>query len=191
MIKQKFQDFQFILASQSPRRKELFSALNLPFVSFTKEIDESFPEDITPTSVAKFLAEKKSNEYSIKNNEIIITSDTVVIHRGNILNKPKNKSQAIEMLRLISNSSNTVITGVCVRSTNKQISFSESTQVSFNTLEESEIQFYIENFNPLDKAGAYGIQDWIGKIGVKNINGCYYNVMGLPIHRLYQELKVF
>lgn len=191
MIKNKFQDLKIILASQSPRRKELLSSLELIFESFTKSIDESYPQKMEPTSVAKFLSEKKSNEYTIKDNEIIITADTIVIHKNNILNKPNDKMQAARMLRLISGSSNNVMTGVCVRSNNKQISFAESTQVTFDALEESEIQFYIEKYNPLDKAGAYGIQDWIGKIGVKNINGCYYNVMGLPIHRLYQELKRF
>ena len=191
MIKDKFKNCRIILATNSPRRKELFSSLDIPFKIFTKEIDESYPKEISPLAVAEFLAVKKANAYSAKEKELIITSDTIVIHKDIILNKPKDYSQAYQMLSLISNSSNNVITGVCIKSKNKQISFSETSKVYFSKLDEEEIQFYIKNYNPLDKAGAYGIQDWIGKIGIKNINGCYYNVMGLPIHKLYQELKKF
>jgi septum formation protein len=191
MIKNKFKNIQLILASQSPRRKELLSSLDLSFESFTKNIDESYPANMAPNLVAKYLSEIKSEAYAIKDNEILITADTIVIHQSKILNKPKDKLHAKEMLKLISNSSNIVMTGVCIRSNKKQLSFAASTEVTFEKLEENEIEFYIENFHPLDKAGAYGIQDWIGKIGIKNINGCYYNVMGLPIHRLYQELKQF
>lgn len=191
MIKNKFKQIQLILASQSPRRKELLSSLDLSFESFTKNIDETFPDGMAPTQVAKYLSEKKSRSYEIKENELLITADTIVIHQNKILNKPKDKLHAKEILELISNSTNIVMTGVCIRSSVKQLSFAESTEVNFEKLEDNEIEFYIEKFNPLDKAGAYGIQDWIGKIGIKNINGCYYNVMGLPIHRLYQELKQF
>lgn len=191
MISEKFKNQKIILASNSTRRKELFSCLDLPFEIFTKQIDENFPEEIPINEVAEFLAKKKANSYNLNKNEIYITADTIVIHQNKILNKPKDEAQASEMLHVISNSCNTVITGVCIQSREKQISFSESSTVYFSSLEDKEIKFYIDRYNPLDKAGAYGIQDWIGKIGVKKIDGCFYNIMGLPIQKLYQELKKY
>ena len=177
-----------ILASQSPRRQELLSDLGISFEVKTKPTEEDFPSEMDTHDIAEYLAIKKASAFKPKENEILITADTVVIHNNKVLNKPKDAEEAKKMLNKLSNSSHEVITGVCVYHKNQQHSFSELTKVTFKTISENEIDYYINNFNPSDKAGAYGIQDWIGKIGIKSIEGCYYNVMGLPLHSLYSYL---
>ena len=180
-----------ILASKSPRRMELFRGLGLEFTVASREVDESFPQAMDPDKVAVFLAEKKALafEASITKNDLIITSDTVVVVDGKILNKPATKAEAFEMLSTLSGTSHRVITGVCMRDKHKKISFDDLTQVYFRAMDETEITHYIDTFKPYDKAGAYGIQEWIGYIGVFKIIGSFYNVMGLPVHRIYEELK--
>ena len=177
------------LASQSPRRKELLASLNIQFDILSINVNEEFPHPIPPEEVAVFLAQKKARACNIKDdNEIYITADTVVNSNGKILNKPANVKEAIDMLGILSDDTHHVHTGVCIKTAQQTMHFTESTQVTFNTLNTDEIQFYVQNFQPFDKAGGYGIQDWIGKIGISKINGCYYNVMGLPISRLYRVL---
>lgn len=181
---------KIILASQSPRRKELFSSFNIPFEIIVKPINEDFPSHMNCHHIAEFLAKEKANAFNPKNNELIITADTVVIHEGKVLNKPRDIEEARLMLVKLSNSLHEVVTGVCItQQKESQIIFSELTKVKFKKLDDSEIDFYLKNYNPIDKAGAYGIQDWIGKIGIKSINGCYYNVMGLPLQTLYKYLR--
>ena len=177
-----------ILASQSPRRQDLLSDLGIIFEVKTKPIEEDFPTEMNPHLIAEYLANKKSSTFHPIGEEIVITADTVVIHNNKVLNKPKDKQEAKEMLNNLSSSTHEVVTGVCIHQENSQFSFSELTKVQFKALSESEIDYYICNYNPSDKAGAYGIQDWIGKIGIKSIDGCYYNVMGLPLQTLYSYL---
>lgn len=191
MILENLRNKNIILGSGSPRRKELLSCLNHDFEIRTKQIDESYPLDLNINKVAEFIANKKSDYYTLKKDEILITADTVVICNKKILGKPKDEKQATEMLVQLSSTTHKVMTGVCIRSNNKKMRFSASTYVSFNQLEISEIQFYIDNYKPFDKAGSYGIQDWIGQIGVKKIEGCFYNVVGLPISKLLKEIKKF
>lgn len=177
-----------ILASQSARRQDLLSDLGITFKVITKPIEEDFPSEMNPHLIAEFLANKKSSAFHPKAEEIVITADTVVIHNNNVLNKPKNNEEAREMLSNLSSSTHEVVTGVCIHQENNHSSFSELTKVHFKALSKLEIDYYINNYNPIDKAGAYGIQDWIGKIGIKSIDGCYYNVMGLPLQTLYSHL---
>ena len=177
-----------ILASKSPRRRDLLSDLGITFKVIAKPIKEDFPSEMNPHLIAEYLANKKSSVFHPKSEEIIITADTVVIHNSKVLNKPKNKEEAKEILNSLSSSTHEVVTGVCIFQENNQFSFSELTHVEFKALSEWEIDYYVNNFNTSDKAGAYGIQDWIGKIGIKSIDGCYYNVMGLPLQTLYNYL---
>jgi septum formation protein len=186
--------YKLLLASASPRRKELLAMLGVEFdICLGKDVDESYPVDIETDEIAKYLAQKKADAYvdGLGDNEIVITADTIVVNDGKVLGKPANEVEAKTMLRSLSGRKHKVITGVAVTSTQKRVSFSVETEVEFAELGADEIDEYVSVFKPLDKAGAYGIQEWIGCIGVKNINGSYYNVMGLPLHRLYTELKHF
>ena len=179
-----------ILASKSPRRRELIR--NLFPIHEVADIDcnEEFPKDIEIQKVASFLAHKKSQTYgSLRQDEILISADTTVLLGENILNKPLNLREGEEMLKELMGKTHEVVTGVCVRDNEKSVVFSESTMVEMEILEDYEISYYLNNFNFLDKAGSYGIQDWIGFIGVKRIIGDYYNVMGLPIHALYRAFR--
>jgi septum formation protein len=174
-----------ILASQSPRRKELLALLDLEFTVEVREVDEKFPDNLDVTEVAEYLAKLKASVFTdITDKQLIITADTVVVLDNHILGKPKSKAEATTMLQSLSNRSHQVITGVCVKSSDKTISFSNTTKVYFKELTASEIDYYIENYKPFDKAGSYGIQEWIGAIGISKIEGSYFNVVGLPIQEL-------
>jgi len=186
--------YRIILASNSPRRKELLIGLDIPFeVRLIPDIDESFPQDLPPSEIPVYIARKKADAYrfSIRKNELIITADTVVIIDNKVINKPKDRDDAIRMLRLLSGRAHEVITGVVMTAPEKQVVFADHSIVDFAVLEDEEIIYYVDTFQPFDKAGAYGIQEWIGFVGVQGIRGSFYNVMGLPIQRLYQELKEF
>jgi len=182
---------KIILASKSPRRQELLRGLGIPFEIRTKEIDENFPNTVDASDVASFLAQKKAEAFELSIDEILITSDTAVLLTNRILNKPQNTEEAIEMLKSLSGKTHKVCTGVCIKSIEKEVLFSDFTSVTYKPLSTDEIEYYIKHFKPFDKAGSYGIQEWIGFIGIEKIEGCYYNVMGLPLSKLYQELLDF
>jgi septum formation protein len=184
--------YKIILCSNSPRRRELLSGLGLNFeVRVINGIDESYNNNNSCEEIAEEISVKKADAYlkTIGDNELIITADTIVYNNGEVLGKPHTREEAIDMLSAISGKTHKVVTGVCIASKNKKKIFSVSTNVKFASLEIEEILFYIDNYSPYDKAGAYGIQEWIGYIGVEGIEGSYFNVMGLPIQRLYSELK--
>lgn len=182
---------KLILASKSPRRQNLLKEAGFRFELRPKSIDESFPGSLPLEEVPVFLAEKKANAFigELQKDELLISSDTVVILGDQIINKPEDLSDARRMIQGLSGHMHRVITGVCLTEKNKQTSFSEETKVFFKTLEEAEIDYYLQKYKPLDKAGAYGIQEWLGMIGIEKIEGCFYNVMGLPLAHLYQHLK--
>lgn len=189
-----FKDYHIILASNSPRRKELLRGLDIAFdVRVQPDIAEDYPANTAPADVAAYISREKANAYkdTIAENELVITADTVVIVGNEILGKPHDNAEAKEMLHKISGRKHQVVTGVCLTTTEKQRCFSVSTDVTFKNLKEEEIDYYIETYSPLDKAGAYGIQEWIGYIGVTALEGSYFNVMGLPVQRIWEELNRF
>ena len=189
-----YKDYHIILASNSPRRRELLRGLDIAFdVRVQPDIAEDYPADIAPADVAAYISREKANAYkdTIAENELIITADTVVIVGNEILGKPHDDAEAKDMLHKISGRKHQVVTGVCLTTTEKQRCFSVSTDVTFKNLKEEEIDYYIETYSPLDKAGAYGIQEWIGYIGVTALEGSYFNVMGLPVQRIWEELNRF
>lgn len=186
--------YKIVLASNSPRRKELLAGLNLDFeVRVLPDIDESYPSDMPIEDIAGYIACKKADFYvqNLNNNELLITADTIVSRFDKVLGKPVHREDAVNMLKELSGRVHEVITGVCIVTKDKSTSFSVSSAVSFARLSDDEIGYYLDTYRPYDKAGAYGIQEWIGYIAVEAINGSFYNVMGLPIQRLYQELKNF
>lgn len=186
--------YKILLASQSPRRKELLAGLDIDFDTFVKKnINEDYPLDLPAQEVASFLSKKKADAYQrdLENGVLIITADTIVIQGDVILEKPKDQKAAFAMLSTLSGQSHQVITGVTLTTKEKQHTFSSVTDVTFATLTEEEINYYIEKYQPYDKAGSYGIQEWIGYIGVEHISGSYFNVMGLPVQQLYSVLKAF
>lgn len=182
---------RIILASKSPRRTELLKGLGLEFISKTKNVEEDFPEEMDVFQVPRFLAEKKALAFQadLDDKDLLITADTVVIVNGEILNKPTDKKEALGMLQKLSGNIHQVVTGACIMDHQKTLLFDEQTEVHFKELEEEELLAYIDQFQPFDKAGAYGVQEWIGYVGVYKIIGSFYNVMGLPVHRIYEELK--
>ena len=183
-----------VLASQSPRRRELLAGLGIPFeVRVIEDIDEHFPEQLPASETALYIAKRKAEAYrcQMADDELIITADTVVIVGDEILGKPVDEADALRMLRLLSGRTHQVTTGVCLMTTKMQRSFDVTTDVTFKTLSDEEIMYYVNRYKPFDKAGAYGIQEWIGYIGVTGLHGSYYNVMGLPVQRIYTELQAF
>ena len=186
--------YQIILASNSPRRKELLGGLDIPFkVRVLDGIDESYPQNLPTKDIAGYISQKKAAAYrqSIAADELIITADTIVILGEKVMGKPKDAGEAKTMLHELSGKTHQVITGVCLTTREKQVCFSVETDVTFKTLSDSEITYYIDHYHPFDKAGAYGIQEWIGHVGVTGMNGSYFNVMGLPVQRIYEALKDF
>ena len=190
MLKEKLSKYDVVLASQSPRRIKFFNDLKINFKSIKIDVDESYSNKLKAEEITDFLAEKKASFYSniIKKNTVVITSDTIVWIKDKALGKPKNNKNAKEILRILSDNTHKVITSFCIKTIDKKIIVNDTTKVSFKKLTEQEIDYYVDNNNVLDKAGAYGIQDWIGYIGITNIEGTYNNVMGLPTHLLYKEL---
>jgi septum formation protein len=181
-----------ILASSSPRRQFLMKEAGFQFKVESPDIDESFPGDMNVYQVPKFLAESKARVFAGRiSNEIVIASDTVVILHTKILNKPKDRSEAISMLTDLSGQTHVVITAVCLFSKEKIDTFDDHTEVTFKKLSRSEIEFYIDTWKPFDKAGAYGAQDWLGMVGIEKINGSYFTVMGMPMHKVYSHLMNF
>jgi len=194
MLIDKLKDFQVILASASPRRKLLLDEMGFEFDVKVNKIPEVYPATYSPEEVAMHLCELKASAFSsdeLVPNKLIITADTVVAVDDEVIGKPISRKNAIEILMKLSNREHKVITGVCLRTANKMHSFTTNTKVFFKELSDNEINFYITNYLPYDKAGAYGIQEWIGHVAIEKIEGSYYNVMGLPTHRLYEELLLF
>lgn len=182
--------YKVILSSNSPRRKELFAGLGIDFdVRVISGIDESYPSDIPLKDVPQYIAKEKAAAYDIATDELVVTADTVVIVDNEILGKPVDEDEARKMLRKLSGCSHEVITGVCLTTCELQRSFAVTSEVTFKKLSEEEIEYYVKNYHPLDKAGAYGIQEWIGYIGVTSLYGSYFNVMGMPVQRIYEELR--
>ncbi len=184
--------YKVILASNSPRRKELLSGLGLEYeVKVMPGIDETYPDTLSTEEVPVYIAREKAEAYrkSIAEDELIITADTVVCIDGEVLGKPADAVEAHDMLRKLAGRTHLVITGVCLTTSQFQKSFASVTEVTFDKLTDDEISFYVDKYRPFDKAGAYGVQEWIGYVGVTGMNGSFYNVMGLPVQRLYQELK--
>ncbi len=188
-----FKGFRLILASRSPRRQQLLKELGLVFETLEKDFDESYPETLKGKDIALYLSGKKAESLAsgIRNDEILITADTIVWCNGELLGKPSGREEAIMMIRKLSSNTHEVITGVTLLSENHRISFAETTSVTFDAMTEGEIEYYVDNFRPFDKAGAYGIQEWIGLAACSRIEGSYFNVVGLPVQRLYRELTEF
>lgn len=181
-----------ILGSQSPRRKELLAGLDLPFTTkVIPGLEETYPDSLKDEEIPVYLAEQKADAYTLADNDLLITADTIVWLNGKVYGKPTDEEEAKNMLRALSGKTHEVITGVCLRTNQKNLSFASTTKVTFAQLTEDEIEYYIHKYRPMDKAGSYGVQEWIGYIGVEHIEGSYFNVMGLPIQRLYTALKQF
>ena len=192
LLQDRIKNYRLILASASPRRRELLAACDLDFVLAERfECEEHYPAELEADRVAEYLSQLKSNAYPypLVEGDILLTADTVVIAGSEILGKPKDKADAERMLKRLSGATHKVVTGVTLRTTAQSISFSAESLVTFRTLTEEEICYYIERYRPLDKAGAYGIQEWIGYVAIERIEGSFYNVMGLPVQRLYVELQ--
>ncbi len=195
LLNEKLKNFHVILASGSPRRREILKILDFDFEVKTKETEEIYPKELPAEKVSEYLAELKAKafENEVTNDEklIVITSDTTLVIDGRIIGKPKDRQGAIEMLQTLSGKKHTVYSGVCIKSKRKTVTFTASTDVWFKELSDEEIIFYVDKYKPFDKAGAYAVQEWIGAAAISRIEGSYYNVMGLPSKMLYTELEKF
>lgn len=186
--------YHIILASNSPRRKELLEGIDIPFeIRVLDGIDESYPDSLPTKDIAGYISKKKADAYQqmMAPNELIITADTIVVLGQEVMGKPKDAAEAHQMLQKLSGKTHQVITGVCLTTQERQVCFSVETDVTFKTLTDEEITYYVDHYQPFDKAGAYGIQEWIGHVGVTGLKGSYFNVMGLPVQRIYEALKTF
>ena len=189
MLKQKLKEHHVILASGSPRRQQFFKDLDIDFSIQLKTIEERYPKELKAAEITDFLADLKSKAFTnLQQKDLLITSDTIVWLEGTALGKPKDAKEAFDMLKRLSGKKHEVITSVSIKSTSFQKIINDSTTVNFKELTDEEIHYYINNYKPYDKAGAYGIQEWIGFIGIESIEGSYFNVVGLPVHKLYEEL---
>ncbi|KFF13642.1 Maf-like protein [Flavobacterium hydatis] len=191
MLKQKLEKYTLILASGSPRRQQFFKDLDLDFEIRLKDVEEIFPPELKGSQITDYLAELKAAAFEgeLKQNEILITSDTIVWHNDKALGKPKDEEDAFNILKSLSNTTHDVITSVCFKTNEKSVVINETTKVTFTVLTDEAILYYLKNYKPYDKAGAYGIQEWIGFVGVAKVEGSYTNVMGLPTHRVYEYLS--
>ncbi len=187
MLKEKLKDYNIILASGSPRRQQFFKDLNIDFTIEVKKVDEIYPDHLKGTAITDYLADLKSKAYNLSAKDILITSDTIVWLENQALGKPKDAADAFKMLRKLSGKKHQVITSISIKNLHFQKIINDVTTVSFKVLTNEEINYYIKNYKPFDKAGGYGIQEWIGFIGIDKIEGSYFNVVGLPVHKLYQE----
>ncbi|MFW6019777.1 MAG: Maf family nucleotide pyrophosphatase [Bacteroidales bacterium] len=194
LLAEKLAGKQIILASQSPRRQRLLKELELDFEVWPVDIEETYPEHLIKEEIPVYLAKLKANAFSfnsLSDDHLVITADTIVWMENSVLSKPKDKNDARRILKKLSGNKHEVYTGVCISSSDKKQSFYAVSEVFFRELKKQEIDYYIDNFEPFDKAGAYGIQEWIGYIGIEKITGSFYNVMGLPTQKLYDELLNF
>ncbi|MBA5629390.1 Maf family nucleotide pyrophosphatase [Moheibacter lacus] len=192
MLHEKFKNKNILLGSQSPRRLELLKGLGLEFSVVKIESDETYPHDLVREEITEHISKNKAEAYiNLQPNEVLITADTLVWLDNLVLGKPVDEEDAFQMIQRMAGKTHEVFTSVTLKSTEKNITFSETTQVHLDEFTHEEIRYYIQNFKPFDKAGAYGIQDWLGYAKISNINGCYYNVMGLPLRKLYRELIEF
>lgn len=193
MLKEKFKNQRIILASGSPRRQQFFRELDVDFEIQLKDIEEVYPEHLKDSEITNFLAKLKASAFTddLKQNDILITSDTIVWLNDKALGKPKDFNDAFDMITEMSGKTHKVITSVCLKTIDKEVVFFDETLVTFANLSSEEIKYYLDNYKPYDKAGSYGIQEWIGLVAIEKIEGSYANVVGLPTHKLYQELMKF
>ncbi|MCD9854227.1 Maf family nucleotide pyrophosphatase [Epilithonimonas sp. JDS] len=180
---------KLLLASQSPRRKELLAQLGYQFETVSIDVDESYPSDLLPENIAEYVSNKKANAFEVKSDEILLTSDTIVALDQKILLKPKDENEAFEMLKNLSGKKHQVYTAFTIKTKDSEISKTSKTDVEFSEISDDEIRFYINHYRPFDKAGSYGIQEWLGMAKIKNISGSFYSVMGFPVDLVYEELK--
>ena len=190
MLSKKLEPYTIILASGSPRRQQFLKDLHIDFVVRTKDVEEVYPKYLHGKEITNYLAELKSKAFvnDLKEKEVLITADTIVRFNGKVLGKPVDAKDAKAMLRQLSGQAHEVITSVCIKTIKKKIMINDSTDVYFKELTDDEIDFYVENYRPFDKAGSYGIQEWLGYIAVKKIKGSFFNVMGFPVHKFYKEM---